>query len=98
MRIIIQGVENVTRGLNSMANEIPIAAQRTILDRAAEDARVRMSQEAPKGRSGNLAKNITVTPVGQFTRVIEPTARNILPGNKYALPIEEGWGTVGLFP
>jgi len=68
-----------------------------MLDRAAAEAKGRMSEEAPKGK-GRLASNITITSPSELVRVIEPTARNIRPGNKYAHPIEMGWGTVGAFP
>ena len=88
MRVIIQGIENVTRGLNNMANEIPRATQ-VMLDRASMDVKTKMAQESPKN-TGALARSVTVSTPNQWIRWIEPLARNFMPGNRYALPVEEG--------
>ena len=90
INIKIDGVEGVKRGLSGMANSVPQQAG-IMLDRAAQQTRERMSDEAPKGRTGRLSSNITIRSLGQYVREIKPEAKN-LSGGTYALPVESGHG------
>lgn len=90
INIRIDGVEAVKRGLSGMANAVPNEAG-IMLDRAAQQTKERMGDEAPKGRSGRLSSNITIRSLGQYIREIKPDARNLSGGN-YALPVESGHG------
>lgn len=94
IKVHVTGQDNVIGGLRAMINEIPRASQ-TFLDRAAADTRDRMSNEAPY-RTGALSKNIDISVPSRFVRHIEPIARNIRPGNKYALPVETGSNPRGI--
>ena len=91
INIKIDGVESVKRGLSGMANAIPSSAEMIMLDRAAQQVRERMASEAPRGRSGRLSSDISITAPAQYVREIKPNARN-LSGGSYALPVESGHG------
>jgi hypothetical protein len=81
--------ENVTQTMDSIKSAITPEAE-NMLDRIAATAESQLMSRAPKGRSGNLFRNITIGR-SRLTRVIEPTAQNPS-GGKYALPVETGWG------
>lgn len=86
--IIIQGLANLEAGFQSMIEEINPATQ-TLLDSAALDAKDFMSRTAPSN-IGTLSRSIEIAAPNNTTRVIGPTARNMLPGNQYGLPVETG--------
>lgn len=88
--IHIEGVKNIVDGLRNMSKGINPDAQ-TWLDESAQKTKQQMQIEAPKNTAA-LALSVTVTVPNWFTRTIEPMAKNILPGDKYALPVETGSG------
>lgn len=96
LNIIFEGDWKMN-GLRNIIQDIS-PEETKLLDDLAKDTRMKMSQEAPKGLYGLLASEIDISSPTQNQRVIEPTARNVKPGNRYALPIEKGWGTTGAFP
>lgn len=96
INIRFTGVNEILGGLKGAAQEA--SRPEMMLDTLAREAQLKMSQEAPKGLTGRLASDIDIISPNPFTRVVEPSATNVVPGNRYALPIETGWGTVGAFP
>lgn len=88
INIQIEGGDGVVRGLRNMITESTRGAD-LMLTRAATDVQNKMKGEAPY-RTGALSKSITVKIPSRFVRVIEPMARNIRPGNPYALPVATG--------
>jgi hypothetical protein len=88
INVKVNGVEGVVGGLESMAGGVPMEIQ-IFLDRAAQQVSERLNEEAPKGQTQQLSRNIEITAPNEFTRMIEPVALN-LSGGKYALPVETG--------
>lgn len=66
----IEGVEDVTKGLNNMARSISPKGS-AMLDRAAAETKGHMKEEAPAA-SGALQRSIDITAPSQFTRIIKP--------------------------
>ena len=96
INIRFTGVNEIINGLKGTAQEA--SRPEMMLDMAARDTQAKMSQEAPRGLTGLLSSEIMGLSPNQFTRIIEPTAKNVRPGNRYSLPIETGWGAGGKMP
>ena len=95
INVRIDGDKEVISGLNNMVKELQ--TPESMLDKVAYETQIQMKSESPY-KTGALLGSIKIDSPNTFTRIIEPVSRNFAPGNKYALPIETGWGTVGVFP
>jgi len=95
--IRLDGDKKTKNKLNAVISGLSKTVMET-LDKVAYDTQAHMKSEAPY-HTGALARSITVTSLSTFSRMIEPKATNFGPNkNKYANPIESGWGTIGAFP
>jgi len=65
------------------------------LDTASKEIKDKMAQEAPKGLSGRLSKDIKITIPEMHSRKIGSEAENIMPGNRYSHYVEVGTGPEG---
>jgi len=79
---VITGLINMQRNVNPDLEDA--------LDKVASATSVKMSSEAPKGKSLNLSSNVQIRS-STLKREIEPIAKN-LSGDKFAMYIEKGSG------